>query len=66
MRFAAGAELDPRLQAQWGDPLSKGEDYVLSTPDGSGNWGYTHTATQCVAAMKVDELVILVAPGFGG
>lgn len=48
LSFASGADLDPRLRAQWGDPLMADAAFTLTTPDdGNGTWAYTQNSSQC-------------------
>lgn len=50
LTFAAGAELDETMLAQWGDPLVADQDFTLTAQDdGNGSWEYTRVTTQCTA-----------------
>lgn len=64
LTFAAGADLDPALIAQWSDTFGADSDYTASRPDdGKGNWGYTSTTTQCIVSFWQGGLAGLSATG---
>lgn len=49
LSFAAGAQLDPALRPQWGDPFVADKAFAVSSPDdGKGSWSYVDTRTQCI------------------
>ncbi|MFG6445408.1 hypothetical protein ACFXQA_09045 [Microbacterium sp. P07] len=60
--FAAGSQLDPATQAQWGDAMISDEAYApAAVDDGNGNWSYTHLATQCVVGFWQGDISSLPA-----
>ena len=63
LSFASGADLDPRLRAQWGDPLMADAAFTLTTPDdGNGTWAYTQNSSQCEVRFWQGDVSAIAAP----